>query len=107
MNEFALHNKKNKDKKGLLLKGFVVGVVSQVMLFFTSLSLIDVLIIGVFLVLLLGFANELRLNRHSGKQLFDIANLLAVSVGGVLASVFTAAIISVGNLMNNFPEFMF
>ena len=104
MNVFALDNKKNK--KNLLLKGFVIGVVSHIVLLFTSLYLIDVLIAGVFLVVLFGLANELRINRHSNKQMFDRANLLAIAVGGVLASVFTAAIISMGNLVNTMPELM-
>ena len=105
MNDFALENKKNK--KNLLLKGFVIGVVSQIFLLFTSLYLVDVLIAGVFLVLLFGVANELRVNRHSDKQMFDRANLLAIGAGGVLASIFTAAIISMGNLVNTVPELMF
>jgi len=99
MNEIAFENKKVKNKKGPLFKGFVISFISQAVLMLTPLILIYVLVSGFVIALLASFGAEFIVNWNTGQRMFNLANILANCVGGALASVTMAAIISIGNLL--------
>jgi len=99
MTEVVLTNKRVKHRKEPFYKGFVIGFVSQLALMLTPLVLIYILICGSVVAVLVGFSSEFLSHIRDGKQYFDVTNILAACVGGVLASVFMAALISIANLL--------